>query len=462
MNVMLGPAWYLQTPYKLLTGKANEIQPTPITRTANAAEAVAEGTWAQPIGDVIGMFAKPEEWINEKLGIPKNGEYGDYYIDRQLANMVIDGEISPQDAQLAMMQRTGPAFDKASERVKLELAVRVPGASTVYAITHGAPVQQIAASVPASMFGAGILPAGELKFRGLTDKWNAAWDKYDAGNTEAINQFFTDYPEYEAYLSRKKKPEERLRGFLIGQVWDSYMALDRADKRMVRAQVGDLFQQAFLDTNTRDYTAIDVGTLASWARYMKGIVPQVPETKAITDIPQSQFGMPTLMPQNLSVQLKSWDAERDSRFPGIQDIQSMYYSLPESQRDAFLVNFPQYLSYKAWRKDYIKTHPDLRPFIDSYYAQDVLSGKVDASQETLDLLKLYYSQDYQDPLYGAQDYLKEASTILWDELFDYQLVHQRPSEAAMTELRTIWEAADKPAETLQKFLDEIIMPTLSQ
>lgn len=462
MNVMLGPAWYLSTPYKALTGQANTIQETPLTRTANAAQAVLEGSWAEPIGNLIGLLGKPENWIREKAGMPPNSEYGDYYIDRQLSNMVSDGEISAQEADLAMMERTGPAFDGAVQRVKMELAVRVPGAATLYALTHGATVQQIAASVPVSTFGAQILPTGELKSRGLYDKWNAAWDKYDAGDKEAINQFFTDYPEYEAYLARKKTPEERLRGFLQGQVWDSYMSLDRADKRMVKAQMGDLFQQSFLDINTRDYTAIDIDTLAFWARYLKGVVPQVPETATVTDIPQAQMGAPTLMPENISVQLKSWEAERDSRYPGILDIQSMYYGLPENKRDAFKVNFPQYSQYLTWRKTYIASHPDVRPFIDSYYAQDVLSGKVDASQETLGLLKLYYSQDYQDPLYGAADYLKDASQVLWEQLFDYQLLHQRPSEAAMTELRTVWEAAGKPGETLTVFLDDIIMPTLNQ
>jgi len=470
MRTMFGPAWYLSAPLNYLgikipgisTGNPGDIGVLPLTSTANAVAAVTQGTLAEPIGDILGMFAKPETWARKALGLPQNGEFGDYYIDRQLANMVADGEVSAQDAELAMMQRTGPAFDAAMQRVKLELAMKVPGAATTYALLHGASVQQIAASIPVSLFSAAILPAGELKFRGLTDKWNAAWDKYNAGDTTAINQFFTDHPEYEAYLARKKTPDERLRNFLVGQIWDSYMALSKADKHMVQAQIGNLFQQTFLDSNTRDYTALDVDTLATWARYLNGIVPQVPATKAVTDISQAQFTTPTLMPETLDVGLKAWEAERDSRFPGILDIQSMYYSLPTSQRDAFKVNFPQYNQYLNWRKTYIASHPTLRPFIDSYYAQDILSGKTQASQETLSLLKLYYSQDYQDPLYGAADYLKDASPILWEQLFDYQLLHQRPSDAAMTELRTIWEAAGKPAGTLQSFLDDIIMPTLNQ
>ena len=174
------------------------------------------------------------------------------------------------------------------------------------------------------------------------------------------------------------------------------------------------------------------------------------------------MGALTLMPENISVSLKAWNAERDTRFPGIYDIQSMYYGLPADKQAAFLINFPEYTKYKAWRKQYIADHPDIRPFIDSYYAQDILSGKVNASQETIGLLKLYYSQDYQDPLYGAADYLKDASKVLWEQLFDYQLFKQKPSDAAMKELRTIWEASGKPGNTLTVFLDEIIMPTLSQ
>lgn len=470
MRLMFGPAWYLSTPLNALgikvpllsTGNPADISQLPLTRTAQAAQAATAGTWAQPFGDVLSLFAKPEEFIRGMAKMPQQGEYGDYYINRQLANMVGDGEIDPNTAQMAMIQRTGPAFEAAVKRVQLELAMRIPGAATLYAITHGSTLQEIAASMPASVFGFQMLPTGELKFRNETDQWSAAWDKYNAGDTDAINKFFDDHPEYEAYLARKKQPVDLLRSFLVGQIWDKYMALSSSDRRMVTPQMGASFEQAFLDSNTRDYTAIDMNTLAMWSRYLGGLVPNVKETATTANMPAVQVEMPTMLPENIDVALKAWYAERDARYPGISDIQSMYYGMPEAQRGAFKMRFPEYGKYLTWRKAYIASHPDIRPFIDSYFAQDVLSGKEPASQETKDLLKLYYAEDYRDPLYGAADYLKDASQVLWEQLFDYKLFRQAPSDVAMSELQTIWEAAGQPGGTLRKFLDDIVMPTLVQ
>jgi hypothetical protein len=470
VRLMFGPAWYLSMPLNALgikvpllsTGNRQDISQLPLTRTAEAAQAVTEGTWAAPIGDILSVFAKPEEWIRGAAGLPKQGEYGDYYINRQLANMVGDGEISTNDATMAMIQRTGPAFDAAVKRVGVELAMRIPGAATLYAITHNTPLQEIAASIPVSLFGSQILPTGELKFRGQTDEWNQAWDRYNAGDTKAITAFFDKYPEYEAYIARKKAPEDLLRSFLTGQIWDKYMALSSGDKKMANAQMGNNFETAFLDSNTRDYTAIDLNTLAMWSRYLGGLVPNVKQTATTANTPDTQITMPTFLPENINVALKAYNGEKDARFPGISNIQSMYYALKPEQQAAFKIRFPEYGKYLAWRKEYISAHPAVRPFIDSYYAQDILSGKVNASEETKSLLKLFYSQDYQDPLYGAADYLKDASQTLWEQLFDYQLFKQQPSDAAMTELQIIWEASGRPGGTLRKFLDEIIMPTLQQ
>ena len=200
-RTMFGPAWYLTTPLNLAgiavpgisTGKRGDVTNTPLANTARAFDTVTNGSWAEPIGNLIGLLGKPEEWARQKLNLPEFGEYGDYYIDRQLANMVADGLATPQDAQIAMIERTGPLFEQAQERVKMELAMRVPLAGATYAATHEGLGAGAQAFLP-SLFGSGLLPAGELEYRGLKQEWNDVWKQYDAGDTEAVTRFFDEHP----------------------------------------------------------------------------------------------------------------------------------------------------------------------------------------------------------------------------------------------------------------------------
>lgn len=391
ISTLMGPAWYLTTPFYALTGQTDKIGELPVTRTARAVEAVTNGTWAEPVGDVIGMLAKPEEWIREKTGLPQMGEYGDYYINRQLANMVADGVIDSNTATQAMIERSGEAYDQAVERVKMELAVRVPGATTTYAITHGAPLEQIIASLPTSVFGAGLLPEGELRYRGLYQKWNAAWKSADMGDTTAVSKFFDDHPEYSAYLARKRTPEENLQNFLVGEVWDRYMALDKTERRLVRGQLGTLFNSAFLNKETRDYSAIPTETLAIWARMLGGTVPETEATATVTSMPEGEFPQLEGLPPNVAASLQNYNVIRDQMFPNIDAIQSMYFAMPESTpylpgvpqdatqvimdyRDARSAKFPNwYADQKAYfdlpegskeRTTYLKQHPALAAYWD--------------------------------------------------------------------------------------------------
>ena len=145
----------------------------------------------------------------------------------------------------------------------MELAMRVPLAGFTYAATHEGIGGAAQAFLP-SLFGSGLLPAGELEYRGLKQEWNDAWKQYDAGDTEAVTRFFDDHPEYEVYLAKGKEPQERLRSFLIGQIWDGYMALGPTDQRQARLAMGEEFGQSFLNKETRSYDTLDVQKLTTW------------------------------------------------------------------------------------------------------------------------------------------------------------------------------------------------------
>lgn len=369
MNSMFGLNWALSTPYKLATGQGKDVTSTPLLNTTRAVDTVTQGTWAEGIGNLVGMIGKPEEMLRKKLGLPEFGEYGDYYVDRQLANMAAEGLISAEDAQLAMIERQGETFDQARERVKMEMAMRVPTMSAMLAgltaDNFAQGIGRVATTMPASLFGAGLLPEGELKYRGLKDEWDEAWKKRDAGDSQAIADFFDEHPEYQAYLAKGKEPEERMRSFLVGQIWDGYMELGETNQRAARAQMGDEFNDSFLNKETRSYESIPVETLVEWARLFgkKTPAPLPSASPQMATESASQFGGKglDLYGPEVTQLTDKYFSDRRQKFPNYYEQEQGYYNLPKSERAKYLSANPQLREYWNWKDSWSETHPELVP-----------------------------------------------------------------------------------------------------
>jgi GGDEF domain-containing protein len=453
MSVIMGPAWYLSAPYYAITGQGNKISPLPVTRTANAYKAATAGTSMQGIGDIIGLLAAPENAIRKATGLSQYGEYGDYYVDRQLANMVADGEITYDQGITAMIQRNGSVFEMARQRVNLEMAAKVPGAMALYAAAHGNVVQGASALLP-SFFGGGLLPTGELEYRGLKGEWDEAWANKDRGDTDAVNAFFDKHPEYSAYLAKGQPPDVRMRQYLVGQVWDRYMALDQANKREVRPQLGDLFQEAFLNSETRNYDNIDTSTLTSWARMLGAAnLPVVPETQAAMAAPVTPLrGLPPAIDKALN----KFYADREAMFPNIMAINDGYYSQPVEGRTAYRAQFPQLKQYWDWKQQEIKDHPELAPFLDQYVAQAILAGTRNPTgmnrATAQQVLANWYPADFNSPAYSADFYLADASDNLKQQVTYYALTGSELGAGARAELEKIWTENGKPGGSILGFL----------
>lgn len=476
MSLMLGPAWYLTMPAKALGLELPFVNPqgegaehiglTTMTRTGMAMETATKGTWAEPLGKLAGMLAKPEQWIREKTGLPQFGEYGEYYIDRQLANLVAEGEVTVDEAKRAMIERSGEAYELAVERVKTEIMLRTPTAMSVYAGTHGG-VDDLLASLPASVLGGGILPEGELRYRGLKEKWNAAWDAYDKGDTEAIQRFFEDHPEYEVYLMKGQSPDDRLRNMLVSQIWDSYMSLDKATRKVVTAQLGAQFEHAFLNSETRSPESLSVETLARWSMMLGNKPPTPPkegpgalDVEMPKDVPQLE-GLPT----GARNALGEYEQAKTQQFPYIYEIQNLYYASSKMDRKRILSIYPQLREYWEWRRGYIAEHPEAAPFLDKDVAEGIISGKLDAwdygmSQAQAERLIGYYNMEFDTPMFTADYYLKGATQFTLDALSAHQLMGTELTEGAYKELRLIWESYGKPGQSFDDWLENTIYATI--
>lgn len=363
-STMFGPAWYLSTPLNLAgiktpfsKGDPSKVSPLPLGNTARALDTVTEGTWAEPLGNLFGIIGKAEDWGREKVGLPTRGEYGEYYTKRQIANLVAEGKYSPEEASLAMIEQSGPIWDEAAKRVDMELAMRVPGAGALYGLLHEGDPR----SILPSLFGAGLLPAGELEYRGMKEEWNEAWKKADAGDTQAITAFFEEHPEYEAYLAKGKDGDELLKSFLIGQVWDGYMELGKTNQKQARADMGELFQQSFLDKETRSYDALDIETLTLWARMLNQKVPTPALPAGGTATPQGNVPQLNLYDPAVTAITDQFFDDRTKKFPNYYEQQQGYYALPKSERTSYLLQNPELKAYWDWKRDWYDSYPQYKP-----------------------------------------------------------------------------------------------------
>ncbi|MFA5378401.1 MAG: hypothetical protein WC455_21785 [Dehalococcoidia bacterium] len=443
VGMMMQPAMYLTAPYNVLKGTPEKIGTLPMTRLASGIETISKDTPLEGIGKFIGTLgAGGERYLRDKSGLSEFGEYGDYYVNRQLASMVADGEIDSQSAIIAMSEKSGEAWDQAYQRVAQEQALRVPGLMPLAAIKGMKPENagaSIATGLATAMFPAGIISKGEIELRGLSEEYSEAWKKKDAGDTEAVSKFFDEHPEYEARLAQYKEPQERLRNFLTGQIWDAYNDMTGPNKKVVREALGDPFIDTFLDKTVSDTTAIDLDTLAYWARFMGAKVPKTEETKGALNQPLYQqkpvemFGSQT----NNAVQAY-WD-EKNKLFPNIDAINDLYYNNGRSK--AVLIKFPELREFWDWNKKYKAAHPEVAKYTEYQKQQSGSFGASRAGTETATALTI---QDFQ-----------QFDPALQRQLLGYIYGGESLTRGARQELYRIWQKAGRPGGTLDEYVESI-------
>ncbi len=381
-TMMMTPALWWTVPYNIAKGTPEKISTLPITRTGQTMKELGKDTFIEPLTDLVGgIMAGPETAIRKKAGLSEFGQWGDYYIDRTLAGMAADGEISTEQARIAMIQRNGDAFAEAYRRVSQETALRTPGAAGLMALKQtikdkkgiGTVAGQTLAGFLAGMFGGGLFSEGELKMRGLKPEYDNAWRKFEAGDEEAINDFFDNHPEYYARLALYDEPETRLHQFLIDSIWKKYMDLDVENRRLAREALGDEFLNSFLNKETRSYDAVSDETLARWSQTLgKSEMPE--------QVANVQGGQVEYYDQAMVQAITIYKAEKERQFPNIAMWQEQYYALPAgAQRKAFLNQYPQLKAYWDWKDAYADQHPEIVPYFDE------LKNKATADEVTSEM-----------------------------------------------------------------------------
>jgi hypothetical protein len=363
-SMVMTPAMWWTYPYHILKGTPEKLYPLPGTRVGQSLRSLSDGDGV--LGFIGNILATPEESLRKKFNLNAYGEWGEYYIDRMLSNLAAEGTISTDQALMAMMERKGEIYDLAISRVEEENVLKQPGGKTATAIKNG-NFGAISMSLLSDLFPAKILPEGEIKQRGLKDVYYEAWDRYNNGEVNALNEFYEEYPEYKARLALFDEPETRLREFLVDGIWEKWMEIDDMNKTLIAEQLGQKFETTFLDKQTRDYTAVDIETLAYWSRMLGGTVPETELTGDVTNLPMYQQQELKQYKPEVLAQVRQFQSSRDAEYPNYKFLQDTYFLIPEDQKDVrkeFLKQYPELENYWDWKDAYYEQYPEVAKWAD--------------------------------------------------------------------------------------------------
>lgn len=338
VTMMSSPHAPLMWAYNALRGQPNDIGPfTPLSRTAkNVATMLGVEDWNNSPYNVEGR-------IRKSLGLPAFDKWDDYRTDRMLSNLAADGKYSVDDVMRAMVERSGPAYDEAVYKANQEYAGGWAG--TILGIL-GIPIKSY--------------PEGEQKQRLLSEQFGKAYTSYKNGDVAALTDFFNEHPEYETRLALWDKPEERLRNFLVDQIWGRYNEMPRVNQDEVRNQLGDQFQINFLDKNTRSYESLSPLQMQVWLKLMGG--KPVGTLSADQEL-LIQFNQLKLTDPETAYRAQTFYDTRESLYPDWFDMQSEYYDLDTSRRKSYLNQNPELKQYWDYRRDWMKKNPDLVKYL---------------------------------------------------------------------------------------------------
>jgi len=335
INMMTPMHAPIQWAYNVARGEKDRIMPFfPLTRTIKGISALLG------ISPNTGGL-NPEAMIRQALGLPAYDKWDDYRVDRMLSNMAATGEYTVDDVLRAMIERNGETYLEATARAGKEFGVGALGSLL------GMPVK--------------AYPTGEEIQRELRIKYEAAWKAYEDGDPDAVQKFYDKYPEYEARLALFKTPEERLKRFLIDNIWDAWNNMPKLNQDEVKEHLGDLFQNAFIDKDTRSYDGISINHLQVWLKVMGGDPPgQFTFSDNLTPL--------ELTEPDVAYRVQVFYDSRDTLFDyneNIWPLQKEYYQLEEgAARKKYIFEHKELKIYWDWRRDFLLRNPTLAPYLE--------------------------------------------------------------------------------------------------
>ena len=332
------------------------------TRTGNAIKALTSDIpLVSSLGSVIGdAMTLPEKALRKLYGLDYNefGQLGDQYIRKQISQMCADGEITWREALNAMNEKSGTIWDMAADRQRKEAMIKVPGFAGAQAVkdmvTGNASLGETLGAMAVSALGGGsIYPTGEKELREMKASKDQAYLMKAAGETDAVNRWYDENPDYVTRQATYiEDPEELLKFTLYNQITTNYYNQPYAQQQAIMNQMEPEFYYALFNKETKNYKGVSIEKLAEWNAALGGKNPSVGsiDVQGVEKVMQLSQPVIDVVTQH--------DEYKDQMFPGISVIQNGYYNLPKDQRKAYLNYFPQLSEYWDWNRQYKNDHPD--------------------------------------------------------------------------------------------------------
>jgi hypothetical protein len=128
----------------------------------------------------------------------------------------------------------------------------------------------------------------------------------------------------------------------------------------VAEQLGDNFQDAFLNKETRSYDAISPTQMQVWLKLMGGSPVGTLSAEMNTLI---ELNTLKLTNPEAAWRTQTFYDTRDASFPDWYETQQGYYALPKAERRAYLNANPDLARYWDWRLDFMEKNPDIVPYM---------------------------------------------------------------------------------------------------
>ena len=390
MGTFFGPPVWFDVLRKHLSGKDKDISYSPMYRLGNMVKATGDDTWFEDLTNVVGgALQMPENALRRMAGIESNpdGNYADYGIISNIANMLTDNEISLNDARNAIVEGEGnEIYDTALYRYRQTQAYRQQGGALATEIgqfvggNKSTSAGQLAGSALVSLFGAKVLPDGERTHR----EQQALYRKIVAsGDKEAYSKFWDEFPEYSVHnYSYEDDPDKRLHRVLLDNLKSAYYSLPEAQQTAAQRALGDRFNRLFVNKDTRAYDYLDENEMIEWTRALQGNVPNF-TNEQITG-PMDHAMQVNWYVDSVQADYDRFQRDFDRKFPAYDVVEEGYYAIPQEMRAKYLVDNPMLQQAWDWRDKAIQANPRLAVYLNDRSAQyKVNKGQYDNITDAL-------------------------------------------------------------------------------
>lgn len=363
----------------LITGNPDDWTQTPMSRTGTAFRAML-GDNIFGKGIEFAMSAPERAMRKAAVAITGNndfryqefGNFGDYYIRNQLWDMVVEGKISAEDAITAHIEKDGNKYwDQAAERQRLELLEKTQLLSTTMPFKKmvedirngnqdklGDDLKYLFAEILTTWTPTTVVRDAERTWRGQSAELSKL---YETNDKEGREKFYDENPNYTyKNLRYEADPEQALRSYLYKSINNVWYDLSPAEKAEIKMALGPDFEKSIISKETRAYQTMDIDKLAAYAQALNGSIPYLATEKLNTmNVPKIDTNF---IPEPLMNAYDTFRAERDRLYPGMADVDQIYYSLPADQRKIFANANPKLVEYQKWSSQYKKDHPEVKEF----------------------------------------------------------------------------------------------------